>query len=274
MQKSGVLSLLSSPFIWRGSSVASDIEVERSGFAALDQLLPGGGWPRGAVTELLHSEEGLGELSLLMPTLVRLSRRARIAFVAPPHMPYAPALAQAGINLSKLAVLQPTTDTEAWWCAEQLLRSGQFRAVLFWPDRFDERALRRLQAASEAGSGCGFVFHESEWAQHASPAPLRVRIDATTSATQIKLAILKRRGSLISTPITLDVREAIARAIHEASDLKQRALSKMGKASKLSREPAITAMQNLQQRKSRSRVRWPHLMPAADTLALSTVPDR
>ena len=40
-----------------------------SGFPRLDAELPGGGWPRGALTELLAEHEGIGELGLLLPAL-------------------------------------------------------------------------------------------------------------------------------------------------------------------------------------------------------------
>ena len=43
-----------------------------SGLEALDAQLPGGGWPLGALTEILLQHHGIGELQLLMPALARL----------------------------------------------------------------------------------------------------------------------------------------------------------------------------------------------------------
>ena len=45
--------------------------AQPSGYAALDAALPGGGWPEAALVEVLLAADGLGELSLLLPTLAR-----------------------------------------------------------------------------------------------------------------------------------------------------------------------------------------------------------
>jgi hypothetical protein len=77
-----------------------------SGFAALDAELPGGGWPLGALCELLPRHVGIGELRLLGPALASLSAAGRsLAWIAPPHRPYAPALAAAGIDLARVLVV-------------------------------------------------------------------------------------------------------------------------------------------------------------------------
>ena len=64
-------SLLQHPAIWRGRS-AAQMAVVSSGYEALDEALPGGGWPRTGLIEILtsHSEAGpagIGELLVLMP---------------------------------------------------------------------------------------------------------------------------------------------------------------------------------------------------------------
>ncbi|MGA2025233.1 MAG: hypothetical protein ABSH23_10795, partial [Steroidobacteraceae bacterium] len=57
-----------------------------SGFAQLDANLPGGGWPMGAIAELMPAAMGIGELSLLLPALSGLTRAGRcIAWIAPPY---------------------------------------------------------------------------------------------------------------------------------------------------------------------------------------------
>src|SRR3974390_3376207 len=66
-----------------------------SGFDELDRRLPRGGWPLGALIELLSITEGIGELSLFLPALCRLAHDGRyIAWIAPPYIPSAPALTQ------------------------------------------------------------------------------------------------------------------------------------------------------------------------------------
>ena len=64
--------------IWRGGETPSENGTGIStGVSQLDAVLPGGGWPRGALTEILIPDEGIGELSLVMPALARLSHARR-----------------------------------------------------------------------------------------------------------------------------------------------------------------------------------------------------
>ena len=129
--------------VWRGQSARHGFHEDAStplqptGFAALDAVLPTGGWPDAAVTELLLSADGIGELQLLWPTLRRLTHAADAALrpvvlVAPPYVPYAPAWAKAQIDLGNLHVVHATADADALWAAEQCLRSGACSAVLCW----------------------------------------------------------------------------------------------------------------------------------------------
>ena len=60
--------LLEHPAIWRGRSAAA-LPVLPSGFAALDAQLPGKGWPRTGLIEILPGRFGSGELDLLLPAL-------------------------------------------------------------------------------------------------------------------------------------------------------------------------------------------------------------
>ena len=83
--------------VWRGGRLSATADAVASGFAELDTVLPGGGWSRGALTEILMPQHGIGALRLLVPALARLSRDERwICWVAPPYIPYAPALVGAG----------------------------------------------------------------------------------------------------------------------------------------------------------------------------------
>ena len=67
--------ILENPAIWRGDQYAKvAVESVATGFPELDAQLPGGGWPRAALTELLVNRPGVGELRLLMPALARLAQ--------------------------------------------------------------------------------------------------------------------------------------------------------------------------------------------------------
>src|SRR5258708_21296398 len=93
-------ALLERPDIWRGDSLSrAGTPAVPSGFPELDAELPGGGWPAGALTEILPAHRGIGELRLLGPPLAALSKRAlRLPPTAPPPPPSPPALAPAGIH--------------------------------------------------------------------------------------------------------------------------------------------------------------------------------
>src|SRR6185295_7940581 len=98
--------------------------------------LPGGGWPAGGLTELLVPTKGIGELGLLMPALARLTCAGkRVVWLAPPYLPYAPALAAAGIDLPHLALVRAAGRRDALWAAEQALRAGSCHALLAWLPR-------------------------------------------------------------------------------------------------------------------------------------------
>src|SRR5512136_425331 len=122
--------VLRNPAIWRGDQYAKvAVASVPTGFAALDAQLPGGGWPRAALTELLASQRGIGELRLLAPALARLSLEEKwLALVAPPHLPYAPGFASLGVALSRLIVVKTKSEAESLWAAERCLRAGSCAA--------------------------------------------------------------------------------------------------------------------------------------------------
>lgn len=204
--------VLQHPAIWRGTQVAQSAPgAVSSGFAELDQHLPGGGWPRGALTEILVDREGIGEVRLLLPALARLSRTPSwLAWVAPPHVPYAPALAAAGIELRQLWLTRPRNPSDAWWAAEQAMRSGACGAVLAWLDLPDERRMRRLQLGAESGRTWAVLMHPAKTAPSRSPAALRLRVEA--QGGDMIVHILKRRGGPLTTPIRIPLGRGRPRA--------------------------------------------------------------
>jgi len=123
-------ALLAARTLWHaGRSAAIAADGEPTGHAALDALLPQGGWPRRALTELLLPADGVGELSLLLPTLARCTRAGeRVALIAPPYLPYAPAWQAAGVDLAQLRIVDASLR-DALWAFEQCLRSGACAAV-------------------------------------------------------------------------------------------------------------------------------------------------
>lgn len=191
--------------VWRGGSVAqSPARIEPSGHAALDRELPGGGWPAGALTEILCASHGIGELQLVLPALAALSRAGgRIAWLAPPHLPYAPALAAAGLRLECLTVVRAPGRRDALWAAEQVLRAGASRALLMWLPRTGYGELRRLALAAEGSTAVALLFRPLPAAQESSPAPLRLALEP--DGGQLAVRILKRRGVQMAAPLRIPI---------------------------------------------------------------------
>jgi cell division inhibitor SulA/protein ImuA len=196
--------------LWRGGS-APAVDGVSSGYPPLDGLL-GGGWPRGALTEILIDHVGIGELSLLLPTLVRLTREQRwLAFVSPPYVPYAPALMRAGVNLAQVLLVHPGNAKDIQWTLEQSLRAGTCGAVLAWLDKAHWSALRRLQLAAEAGGSLAFVYRHAAVADQSSPAALRLRLQPRPAKQAgVGVQIIKRRGGWPGESIELEVSGALA----------------------------------------------------------------
>jgi hypothetical protein len=190
-----IRSLLGHPGLWLGdgSDAAPGEGIVSTGLAPLDDLLPGGGWPLGSVTEILPAREGVGDVRLLVPVLADLSRDGRrIAWIDPPHIPYPPALAAAGVAPSRVLLVCAGVGRDRLWAAEQCLRSGACGAVLLWPRECDNQSLRRLQLAAEKGGGLGFLFRAQRAAAAPSPAALRLRLAPAPGG--IAVEVVKGRG--------------------------------------------------------------------------------
>jgi hypothetical protein len=198
--------LLEHPAIWRGRSAAR-AEVLPTGCAAFDACLPGRGWPRTGLIEILVSRFGVGELYLLFPALAALTRRpgARwCVWVAPPLEPYAPALSAHGAALERMLVVRPSGQrgnpqrgraSEPLWAFEQTLGSGASDIALAWAARSPRaRAIRRLQLAAERGKTLGVLFRPQRAASESSAAVLRICVEPNPGGARITL--LKSRGGV------------------------------------------------------------------------------
>ncbi len=193
--------LLRHPALWQGGAGGEMPAAIPSGFRRLDERLPGGGWPPSTLVELLIPAAGIGEIHLLLPALRQLSLAASgeprwIAWLAPPHLPYAPALADAGLDPARMLVIQPRAGLDLLWAMEQALRSGACTAVLGWIGAADNRALRRLKLAAEEGRSPGFLFRPAAHREESSPAALRLVLAAHDDGLDVE--ILKSRGGMPS----------------------------------------------------------------------------
>jgi protein ImuA len=186
--------------VWHAHTLAqSALQVLPTGDAWLDAQLPGGGWPVGALTELLQSDGVHSEWRLLLPALAR-SGHGTVMLVGAPQVPFAPSLSAQGLALQRLLSVGAQTAAQRLWATEQVLRCAEVDAVLAWlpqarsdPVRSDQ--LRRLQMAQ----------------REASPAALRLQIAPSNAAGSdaLQIQILKRRGPPLEAPLHLRAQGAL-----------------------------------------------------------------
>lgn len=199
---SAALAQLRQQHVWR----ASEIAVSRSttcstGHAILDGELPGKGWPRSTLVELLLQQAGIGEVQLLKPVLARLAANHRIALVQPPYIPHAMACQAWDMDISRLLWLRAHNTGDALWATEQILKNGSCGAVILWQNQIRTESLRRLNLAAQSTDTWFWLMRPLACAGDASPAPLRLALRPALGG--VSLDIVKRRGPAADTPFTI-----------------------------------------------------------------------
>lgn len=233
------IPLISSSFVsarhnvWRGDELGSaDMQVLTSGHAALDAELPGGGWPVGALTEVLLDAPDAHVWHLLLPVLARAvrMRKGPVVLIGAPHEPFGPALAAGGLPSESLMWVggglpatgrAATTSQAHMWACEQALRCADVSAVMAWLPLARVGELRRLQLAAAQHESLLFVFRPESAALSASPARLRIRL-ASAEGGQMDLHLLKRRGPPLARPLTLPARSDRIAALLAASQMRRK----------------------------------------------------
>jgi hypothetical protein len=205
--------------LWRGDALGSHaVPSISTGHTRLNSELPGGGWPPSVLTELLWAQHGEGEFRLLAPVLRALTQAGKsIILLAPPHLIFAPALAQLGIDLNHVLIVQSEKPADRLWAVEQVLKSASFGALLCWLPQARPDHLRRLQLAASSSEGLIFVFRPATAQLESSPAPLRLLCRADSDG-RLSVEVIKRRGPVASSPIILSTQlpPVMARAIRKS----------------------------------------------------------
>lgn len=197
-------ALLSHPALWRGGDCAPEPQALPTGCAALDAVLPGGGWPGAGLAEIVLAREGIGEMRLVLPALARLTQeRRQVAWIAPPYRPYAPALAAAGVDLARLLLVRCRDAGEALWAFDQALRAPECGAAFAWLAEGDARKLHRLAVAAREGRTLGVVWRRPGVAARAPAAALRLALEAREG--RLDVHVLKRRGGDVAQPVRVDL---------------------------------------------------------------------
>jgi protein ImuA len=196
-----------------------------SGYAALDAVLPGAGWPLDALSELLQPPGFHAEWRLLLPALVQLQQAGpgALVLVGPPHVPFGPSLQAQGLAVQRLLWLQVSEPQARLWATEQALRCAGVLAVLAWLPQVRAEQLRRLQLAAQTHGKPLFALRPAQAQAESSPAVLRLLLAPspdspavqthTQGQTQVQgtdalcLHVLKRRGPPLLQPLLLPARQ-------------------------------------------------------------------
>lgn len=185
--------LQANPLLWRGGEISrAKIEGISTGYENLDDILPARGWPVNSLVEVICSRWGMGELQLLLPALMSLSRQSRrLVWIAPPFVPYAPGLLSQGLAIEQVVVIPvDKVATSTAWTMEKILKTQSCGVAMSWPKRIQDKTIRRLQLAAETGNSLGFLFRTVE--TKSSAAAMRIRINSIPQGLQIE--VLKARG--------------------------------------------------------------------------------
>ena len=159
----------------------------------------------GALVELLPVAPAVPLWPLVLPALAAQQRAGgTVVLVDPPQVPFAPALAAAGLLPARLLWVRGQSAAAGLWAAEQALRCAGVAAVLAWLPQARPTGLRRLQlAAAKQGDGLLFALRPAEAARAASPAPLRLRLGVDAPGDALVVDIVKRRGPPLAAPLRL-----------------------------------------------------------------------
>lgn len=235
--------LFSQGRIWQRHRGDSSTTID-TGFEVMNHYLPSGGWPADGVTEILYPQPGLGELSLLLPCLQQLSQQERwLAWVAPPWQLNAAALANAGVDIRSILVINPKSNAphgrhgsisnarnnsrsnfknysrskhknksyadnnQCLWSLEECLKSGAVSAVLGWPQQLKPDQARRLQMCAGQYQVPCFLFKQQPLTKPcpATPCALRLQLTADSSDT-LTITVLKQRHGWPPPPFTLSLK--------------------------------------------------------------------
>ena len=195
--------------VWHADALSSaPLQVLATGDAALDAQLPGGGWPVGALTEILQPPGVHSEWRLLLPALAACGH-GPVVLVGAPHLPFAPALAAQGLAAQRLLSVHAPAAATRLWASEQALRCADVSAVLAWLPHARSDALRRLQMAAAEYNKLLFVMRPESARDDASPAVLRLHVGPHLQGGDgLQIGLLKRRGPPLNQPLQLKARTA------------------------------------------------------------------
>lgn len=190
--------------VWRGHELGHQVvETVSSGWSELDVELPGGGWPRRSVTEVLAAQPSVVEWRLLAPGLASIVQAGgQVVVIGPPRHPHLPGLQHMGLSERQFIWVQADAPAERLWTTEQFIKSNAAGAVIAWLPKVRQEQLRRLQVCALACEAPVFLCRPDAARHEASAAPLRVHAEAGPD-WNLSVQVFKRRGPPHERPLSL-----------------------------------------------------------------------
>ena len=207
-----------------------DTEVFSSGCRAVDQLLPSGGYSRGAIAQwfqppshkrnFLAGGYGAKALSLIAARNACKDGQALVV-IDPDHSFNPPAVAALGISLGSLIVLRPPQPclshkcNDLLWAIDQSLRCPAVGAVWGHVGATDDRWLRRFQLSAEQTGTVGLFIRPGECAHQPSWSEIDWQVEKSmrksgrpsqrSHSTFTRLHLLRAPGGRADQRITLEI---------------------------------------------------------------------
>lgn len=210
-----------------------------TGISAVDQQLPGGGLPTGALVEFAVTGAASLATTLGLAACRSAQRAAEqlggavpwCAFIDPSRALYAPGVAHAGVQLDRLLVVRPPVSDSAALSSSaeslgrvalKVVESQCFAVIVIdtvgvpgaelnvplggWP-----RIVRRLAMALHETQSTAVLITDST-ARRPLTLPVAQRIELKrTQAHKLILHVAKDRQGRISAPVTIDLKEGSVR---------------------------------------------------------------
>ncbi|MEP4892429.1 MAG: translesion DNA synthesis-associated protein ImuA [Aliiglaciecola sp.] len=188
--------------VWQGNQQEHCLTSDSTGYVELDEALQGG-FPQSGMIDI-HTPIGIGELRLLLPALrFRQQHKRLLVFIAAPMQINGEMLAEFGISLEQVLIVQPNSAEHALWSAEQCLKSGCCHSVLMWHQQLEIAQTKRLQLAAEQGDALHFVLRQSRQLSVSLPVSLAMKLSAHEQGVAVQ--ITKRKGGWPAQPFNINM---------------------------------------------------------------------
>jgi hypothetical protein len=217
---------------------AETTPVIATGLSHLDALLPRGGLPLGALTELLSSDFGAETLACWLAKQ-QLDRRAAadsaaggrpgfVVWIDAAGDLFPPGSLALGLPAERLFLVRPANTKDALWAFDQAIRCREVAAAIAAIPDLAMPHLRRLQLGAREGGGLALLLRSARDAKNPSAASVRLEVapaaninnnfdaagernnfssaDNSTRLFSFSVQVLRARGGWRSGAARVDVR--------------------------------------------------------------------